>query len=1008
MKRNAILLAVELLPLLAAWAVTFTENAHIADGDATYEGEPVTVSGCTLTVDGAHVFTNLVLVNSATLTHTAGSAGMTLTVSGTVSVATGSKIDVSERGLDYLPGTSGNSGGSHGGRGQEYNGTSCPTYGDVFCPTNLGSGGYGTASLIRRGGGMLRITADLLELDGELRANGTPGYYLQTSQSTAVYRGGGSGGSILLEVGTLSGSGSISANGGDLNSFGRSGGGGRVAVYYDDASGFSLDTIQAAGGVNAGAGTVYLKDRDEPLGTLVLDNRDTDSDAAIPTPLSVGSNRVGRLLVSGKTRLNLTATEPLSLAQTFITNATIQFTGDVAGPALVLRDSTWEHAGGFGYNNRVTLSGASVLCHAAGSASGLRIECETVEVASGSRIDVSERGLDYLSGTTGYSGGSHGGRGQEYGGTSCATYGDAFCPTNLGSGGNGSASTVRRGGGMLRITADTLELDGELRANGTPGYYYQTSSSTAVYRGGGSGGSILLEIGTLSGFGSISANGGNQNSFGRSGGGGRVAVFFDDASGFDLDAIQAAGGVNAGAGTVYLKGNAEPLGTLVLYNRDTTTDAAIPTPLSVGSNRFDRLRVGGGVRLDLAAEEPLTLAETTVTNAIVAFTGDVSSPDLWLCDGQWTLAGAFGYTRNVTLLGTSRLTHGEVDAEGLQINALTVTVSSASAISVNGKGSTVRSGTTGRSGGSYGGRGQDHSGVSGPVYGDAFLPTDLGAGGAGNYGTVRGGGRLQITADVLHLDGTLRANGDPAIYFNGPYQSYYRGAGSGGSILVEVGTLAGDGLIQANGGARPSTSVGLGGGGRVAVYARDASGFSPAGVEAKAETGGEWGTVVLGVPRTVAVTCTGQGVCEPAGPVVVTYGGTNTFAFTPTPVSLATNGTNIAAATTFEWVNTGLWRGTLADSAWLEKLNGSDTLEAVFEALTAGQAAGLPGGGMAVTVNGLAGWRYTLERRESLTEGEWTPVPGQVNILCGGSGPLILTDAAVLPQAFYRVVSEAP
>lgn len=94
MKRNLMIGVAALLPLLAARAVTFTEDTHIADGDATYEGQPVTVSGCTLTVDGAHVFTNLYLVNGATLTHTAGSAGMMLTVSGTVSVATGSKIDV--------------------------------------------------------------------------------------------------------------------------------------------------------------------------------------------------------------------------------------------------------------------------------------------------------------------------------------------------------------------------------------------------------------------------------------------------------------------------------------------------------------------------------------------------------------------------------------------------------------------------------------------------------------------------------------------------------------------------------------------------------------------------------------------------------------------------------------------------------------------------------------------------------------------------------------------------
>ncbi|MBP7637038.1 MAG: hypothetical protein KBA18_04120, partial [Kiritimatiellae bacterium] len=517
MKRNAMVLAAALLPLLAARAVTFTEDAHIPDGDATYEGQPVTVSGCTLTVDGAHVFTNLYLVNSATLTHTAGSAGMTLTVSGTVSVATGSKIDVSERGLGYLSGTTGRSGGSYGGRGQEYDGTSCATYGDVFCPTNPGSGGYGNASVICRGGGRVRITAASLLLDGELRANGETAYYYSGSYGSE-YRGAGSGGSILVDVDTLAGNGLIHANGGTRpGSYVGVGGGGRVAVYYDDASGFDLDGIQATGGGNGGAGTVYLKDRAEPLGRLVLDNRGAESDAAIPTPVSLGSNRIDRLFVNGKARLSLTASEPLALAQTVITNASVTFTGDVTGPELALCDSTWEHAGSFGYSNRVALGGASVLRHAAGLVGGLQIECGTVEVASGSSIDVSERGLDYLSGTTGYSGGSHGGRGQEYNGTSCPTYGDAFCPTNLGSGGNGSASTVRRGGGMLRIMADSLELDGMLRANGAPGYYWQTSPSTAVYRGGGSGGSILLEVGALGGAGSVSANGGDLNSYGRSG-----------------------------------------------------------------------------------------------------------------------------------------------------------------------------------------------------------------------------------------------------------------------------------------------------------------------------------------------------------------------------------------------------------------------------------------------------------------------------------------------------------
>lgn len=67
--------------------------------------------------------------------------------------------------------------------------------------------------------------------------------------------------------------------------------------------------------------------------------------------------------------------------------------------------------------------------------------------------------------------------------------------------------------------------------------------------------------------------------------------------------------------------------------------------------------------------------------------------------------------------------------------------------------------------------------------------------------------------------------------------------------------------------------------------------------------------------------------------------------------------------------------------------------------------AALAGGGKSVTVNGLVGWRYTLERRESLTEGEWHPVPGQSEILCDATGPFTLTDTTLLPQAFYRVVA---
>ncbi len=985
MKRNAMIVAAALLPLLAARAVTFTEDTHIADGDATYEGQPVTVSGCALTVDGAHVFTNLYLVNSATLTHTAGSAGMMLTVSGTVSVATGSKIDVSGRGSGVRAGTMDRAGGSYGGRGEFHSvNISCAVYGDAFAPADSGSGGAGSSAC--RGGGAVRITADTLQLDGALRANG---------QNGANYTGGGSGGSVWLDVGTLQGEGTIQANGGlHANSSGDSGdgGGGRVAVYYDDASGFDLTSIQCAA-INdgAGAGTVYLKDKAEPFGRLKLDNGEHAHSSAIPTALTAGSDSFDRLSVSGEARLDLTATNLLTLSSCVVSNAFATFGGDVAGPDLTLIDGDWTHGGSLGFSNSVVLSGASTLRHAIGYSTGLRITADEVAISSSSAIDVTACGSGVRAGTTQRSGGSYGGLGEPFsGGTSCGVYGDAFAPTDLGSGGAGSAC---RGGGAVRITADTLQLDGTLRANGQNG---------ADYTGGGSGGSVWLDVGTLQGTGSIQANGGlHANNPGDSGdgGGGRVAVYYDDASGFDLTSIQCAA-INdgAGAGTVYLKDKAEPFGRLKLDNGEHAHSSAIPTALTAGSDSFDRLSVSGEARLDLTATNLLTLSSCVVSNAFATFGGDVAGPDLTLIDGDWTHGGSLGFSNSVVLSGASTLRHAIGYSTGLRITADEVAISSSSAIDVTACGSGVRAGTTQRSGGSYGGLGEPFSGgTSCGVYGDAFAPTDLGSGGAGS--ACRGGGAVRITADTLQLDGALLANGQ-----NG---ADYTGGGSGGSVWLDVGTLQGDGTIQANGGLR-GRDAGDSGGGRIAVYAQNVEVFTPSALEAKANAGAGWGTVFMGIARTVAVTCTGQGVCDPAGPVAIPYGGTNAFAFTPTPVSLETNGTDITPAASFEWVNTGLWRGTLEDAAWLEKLNGNDTLDAGFEALAAGQAVAQPGGGMAVTVNGLEGWRYTLERRESLTEGEWDPVDGQVEISCGATGPVVLIDEAVLSRAFYRVISKAP
>ena len=81
---------------------------------------------------------------------------------------------------------------------------------------------------------------------------------------------------------SLSGTGVIDANGGNANTGDGSGGGGRIAVYYTDMTGFTLANIRALGGLGnglrGGAGTIFLKADTQEFGDLIVDNQ------AVPAP----------------------------------------------------------------------------------------------------------------------------------------------------------------------------------------------------------------------------------------------------------------------------------------------------------------------------------------------------------------------------------------------------------------------------------------------------------------------------------------------------------------------------------------------------------------------------------------------------------------------------------------------------------------------------------------------------------------------------------------------------
>ncbi|MEO1366251.1 MAG: hypothetical protein AAFX50_03665, partial [Acidobacteriota bacterium] len=264
------------------------------------------------------------------LTVTAGSRlvpaqgqSLDIVASGTVTVSAGASVDVSHKGYaggtdshvsghaaPNVAGPTRSGGGGHGGEGYQgnYAGSQGPAYDSVYAPSVAGAGGArgNGGENGGWGGGVIRIAAQHLVLDGELLARG--------QNRTGVYAGAGAGGTVSLDVGQLSGAGSIDASGGDNprnnSRYAGIGGGGRVAIRAVTLTGFDPATqVAVEGGLRtsssgtpnaqAGAGTLFVKGPSDTYGHLTVDQGTVY--ASIPmtkTPLpTVGSGTVGAVEV---------------------------------------------------------------------------------------------------------------------------------------------------------------------------------------------------------------------------------------------------------------------------------------------------------------------------------------------------------------------------------------------------------------------------------------------------------------------------------------------------------------------------------------------------------------------------------------------------------------------------------------------------------------------------------------------------------------------------------------
>ena len=737
-------------------ASTATGGAGAGTGSA---GAPGTVAFIDQTIlqGHLHVYTTFELPRDATaefgaVTVHAGATlaarGSTTLTAGSLSVEVGGVITSNGEGYAGGNGSPGQGpgagglgglsagGGGHGGvGGGPYGGAA----GDLpLTPTDLGSGGGSGGGSSEgsggSGGGAIRlIVSDRLTLDGSITANGLGG-----TQTPNWGHGGGAGGSIWVTAGTLAGSGALQANGGNgyaYSSFVSAGGGGGgcVAVYYQDGSVFSgYSRSTAMGGAGAGSGSAGAP------GTVAF------VDQAIPQ---------GHLHVYTTFELRR--------------DATAEF-----GAVTV-------HAGGtFTTRGSTTLQCATLTVHESG------------QIATDGAGYGGEQGPGVgVSNTWNGGGGGYGGAGGSGGGTGGGaggpTYGSALEPSDLGSGGgHGYGAAGGAGGGAIRlIISGTLTLDGMITAAGTAGVGGANGGG-----GGGSGGSIWVTTRVLAGRGCLQADGGAGGAGGAGhGGGGRIAVYYHDASGFGgYDSSTASGGTagNVGAvGSVGFIDESVPGRHLRVY-----------TAFSLPRNET------------LNAVSQITIAE----NASLWVSGATTIQ----CDALTVRQGG-----RITADGTG---NGQAQGPGAGGNAR---------VFPNG------------SGGGYGGAGgAAQLAAGGAAYGSALAPADPGSGGGGGNGPGgSGGGAIRlIIADTLELEGTITANGTPGGSF-GPDGG---GGGSGGSIWVTTQKLTGEGSFHADGGAAGASGAGSGGGGRIAVFYRDADvvGDSTA-AGGRAGTPGQSGTV---------------------------------------------------------------------------------------------------------------------------------------------------------------------
>ena len=837
---------------LPAFTMTFSSDTTINANNTNYEGADIVVTNCTVTVDGPHVFSSLLVAGGGVLTHSffpngsisnifsvanesqvlTGTNPVTLLNSNiltdTVLVTDSGSTTVYTNGVDYLltspdgiltqlQRTTNSTipdganvlvsydvllGMLPAGLNLSVTGNVEVAVGGVINANGKGySGNAGPGAGHSAGSPLDGSGAGYGGIGGMSSSNAvggtTYGSYSQPanlgSAGGASYArfGGNGGGAIQITAGgTFIVNGTISADGANgTNS--RSGGGSGGSIWL------TAHVVSGSGAIHAQGGAGEPTHGGGGGGGRIAIQSDANTFTGSMTAYGGTGAKIGG---AGTVYTQLTGQNGLLVfdngGQAGTNSLASVSSGSVdvliRGKAGVIPSGTWQ------VGNLTIASNSLLLVTVASSHINLNASGNVTIQSGGSMVADSAGYPAGIGSGSGYSyddgtyrpcgGGGHGGSGAN-GFSTNATGGATYGNQTLpNTFGSGGGSVSTYSIGGAGGGAIQLNVSGILQVDG--GISANGGNGSGSGGGGGAGGSIGLTCGIISGSGSITVNGGNgAGSIGGGGGGGRIAI--SPTSNLFGGVISAYGGTGAnwgGAGTIFLQPTSQN-GQLILDNGG---------------------HVGTNTLVQSASSADLIVRNGAIGTAptSVSFANLLMSSNAWLTAYRYSSSMpantlTFTFSGNATIPAGGGIVTDFAGYPGGQGSGPGQNYYTSSNYPCGGAGH-----------GGYGANSVGNFARGGNTYDNATTPSYPGSGG-GSYSSSAiggtGGGVIRLTVNgTLQLAGVVTANGSDGSGNGG-------GGGSGGSIWLTVGTLSGGGSIMANGGSGVDSIGGGGGGGIICV-----------------------------------------------------------------------------------------------------------------------------------------------------------------------------------------------